>query len=107
MVNSSKKTAENQSDQSLLANGEGLLGLKVEKDVPLPPSDIGKKKYPWQKMNIGDSFFIAVADGDEITRVRGLLNGGLQFRRRRYGERHATRSVVENGIRGVRVWRTA
>jgi hypothetical protein len=34
--------------------GAGMSDFKIEKNVPMPK---GRAKYPWNEMEIGDSFF--------------------------------------------------
>lgn len=57
------------------------------------------RKYPWVEMNVGDSFFIVAP---QKVLARAAHNAG-----ERYALKFATRTVTENGVAGVRVWRTA
>ena len=70
---------------------------EIEKNVPLPrPRQSGAPKYPWESMDVGDSFYVA---GATVT----LLSASAASWSRRHGRerKFATRTV--NG--GVRVWR--
>jgi hypothetical protein len=70
----------------------------IEKDVPL----IGKagsgrtEKYPWSKMEIGDSFFVPGM------KLKNISNSG-QNAQKSLGYKYAIRTV--DG--GVRIWRVA
>lgn len=70
---------------------------KIEEDVPSPPQH---DKYPWPDMTPGDSVFIP-ADDEKKKKSVGVCAG--IFGRRR-GWMVITRSRVEDGISGVRVW---
>ena len=69
---------------------------KIEKGFPVPDTR-GMRKYPWRKLEVGDSFFVA---GGTTALVSPSASGfskrnpGLQF----------TCMQVEGG---VRVWRVA
>ena len=63
--------------------------FKIDKDIPIPD---GKRNsiYPWNKMNIGDSFFI---------KTKSISMGATN---KRYSpKRFITRKVED----GYRVWR--
>ena len=72
--------------------------ITIEKGIPMPrrtrggPIDL----YPWAKMDIGDSFFVANAK-----------SFNTKIAARKYNRQFATRKVVEQGQSGIRVWRTA
>lgn len=67
--------------------------FEIEKDVPLPTIKHGKK-YPWEQMDVGDSFFVP-----EVK--QSLMGTNAAHNTRMTGRRYTTRK--ENG--GVRVWR--
>lgn len=72
---------------------------QIEKNVPLPPkSQPGRKeKYPFREMEVGDSFL--VTDQKKQPSVTGAG--------KKYGMTFVSRTVVEGGVKGYRVWRTA
>ena len=80
--------------------------FKIEKDVELPRSRLGRhnQKYPFEDMEVGDSFF-APANGLE----RGVLGSRINNAARPFGKRHdmkfTVRIVEEKQGEGVRVWR--
>lgn len=80
--------------------------IKVDKNVPLPRRGMGNKRklYPWNKLNVGDSFFVAVPKKADLSSVRAsLVSGANQFRKRHAPEQNHTVRAVSGG---VRVWRT-
>lgn len=76
--------------------------FKIEKNVPMPPRLSNPGKYPWRQMEVGDSFFApgwtAGRFNNNIQRVRLAVLPDSKWK---------CRTVTENGIEGVRVWRIA
>lgn len=60
-------------------------------------------KYPWSKMQVGDSFLVPCKSDKEKTRVANALGVNIQRRQKQYPVRYAKRKVAT----GVRVWRIA
>jgi hypothetical protein len=70
---------------------------EIEKNVPLAPSRQGagnKRKYPFSKMDVGDSFYVPRGDVElnalqyrlsAAARAHGVRNGG-KFATRREGD---------------------
>lgn len=74
--------------------GRPQTGVVIEKGIPLPSRQVARK-YPFDEMEVGDSFF--------VTDVSVVL---LHAHARRHSPRRFTcRTVVEGDIKGVRVWR--
>lgn len=69
--------------------------IEITKGVPAPRGR--RAKYPFRDMDIGDSFF---APGSSVIGIHGCA-------RRHRPMRFTCRSVVENGVAGIRVWRIA
>jgi len=68
--------------------------FKIEKDKKIP-SIHGKEKYPLKDMEIGDSFFIP-----------GKTSGSMSMIFKRIPDKKFTcRSLVEDQVKGIRVWR--
>lgn len=65
--------------------------------IPDPRGGLGKLKYPFPMMNVGDSFFVP---GRGSQGVKGSIN---YWNAR--GRKFTTRTRTENGVYGVRVWR--
>lgn len=77
--------------------------IKIDDSIPLPDARRGggrKAKYPLQLMTVGQSFF---APG--VTSAK--MCGSVSFATRKTGAIFATRTVTEDGVCGVRVWRVA
>ena len=69
--------------------------MKIDKDIPFPPSLAGaKSSYPWKELEVGDSFF--TANGNTKT-----LSVGCSVHGARMGRKFRARKV--DG--GTRVWR--
>lgn len=73
--------------------------IKVEKGVELPSARCSAKKYPWEEMKVGDSFF---APGLTTSK----LSNAASWRRTK-GEKFAVRETTEHGVDGARIWRIA
>lgn len=72
--------------------------VKIEKGVPLPRRD---GKYPFAKMEVGDSFAVEIENENTPPRVSSYAHIGGK----RLGMKFTVRSVVENGKKVIRVWR--
>ena len=74
------------------------MAYEIEKDQVIPATiqNLGRReRYPWSKMEVGDSFF--VTDGN-----RQRIAGAASHAARRLGRKYVVRSV--DG--GVRAWRS-
>jgi len=67
--------------------------IEITKGMPTPRGR--RAKYPFRDMEIGDSFFAA---GSSVIGIHGCA-------RRHRPMRFTCRSVVEDGVAGIRVWR--
>lgn len=74
--------------------------IEIQNNVPVPTLKGRPKKYPLDTMEVGDSFFVA-------TTTRSALGGPITRCRRSKGYRFTVRVLEENGVRGLRIWRTA
>lgn len=72
--------------------------IKIDKNVPLPPHirEGRAPEYPWRTMEIGDSFFVAEPKTPNAATAS-----------RQTGRTFTRRAVVEDGVKGFRVWRIA
>jgi hypothetical protein len=76
--------------------------MKVEKGIPLPPRNNardGNGKYPFARMEVGDSFFIE-ADEQTAQRIQNRACNAYRYYR---PKEFATRRIEG----GIRIWRTA
>lgn len=71
--------------------------IVIEHGVPLPPAATGKAKYPWEQLEVSDSFFVP-GEGKSVRATAYKRNklGGAQY---------AVRNVKRRNVDGVRVWR--
>lgn len=84
--------------------------IVVERGIPLPASSRGvsragsghhRTKYPWDSMGVGDSF-LAPADVSWKS-----IRSNISIRSYRGAGEYATRKVEVDGVKRIRVWRTA
>lgn len=65
------------------------------------PKRIGKDKYGLRELKVGDSKFFPMC-WDEVPRMQRKLRSAAMSR----SIKLVTRSVIEDGDEGVRLWRT-
>ena len=71
--------------------------VKIEKNVPVPERySRSSAKYPWNTMEVGDSFL------SHVSKIACLVSARAQAERKT-GRKFITRTTPE----GVRVWRVA
>jgi hypothetical protein len=71
--------------------------MKIDVGVPIPASRTSRK-YPFDEMNVGDSFFLEI--GSSVQTLAGSAN------RTHAPKKFAQRRVTEAGVDGFRIWRT-
>lgn len=77
--------------------------IKIDTGIPIPKVKAGRRpKYPLRSMHVGDSFFTPLDK-----RKSRALSIGIHGCAKSAGIKGATRSVEENGVSGIRFWRTA
>ena len=69
----------------------------IDRGVPMPPVRGNKIIYPFDDMEVGDSFFVPNVEHGDITPQ-------IAYRRRTRGWARKFTTRKENG--GIRVWRT-
>ena len=79
-----------------------MIVFNIEKGVPLPKDYGLKDRLPLTDMEPGDSFFVPIMD-EQAGRVRNRI---AQHAYRSKGMKFTLRSVTEDGVEGIRVWRT-
>ena len=73
--------------------------FEVESDIPIPRSGMGRPKYPWPDMKVGDSFFVPNRpDGS-----RPAVSSAASYQMGRSGKKATYSTRKEAG--GVRIWR--
>ena len=76
--------------------------IKIEKGVPFIPR-IRPRKYPFNDMKIGDSFFIAVTGDSDVRKARNLIASSLRACAKRAGNEY--RVTIRRVKGGLRCWR--
>ena len=86
---------------------DNLLGkYQIERNVPLPAkgsANAARTIYPFKQMEVEDSFFVELKEGDNLPALQRRLVAAVTSYRRRNGEGKFVVRQVEDG---VRVWRT-
>lgn len=67
--------------------------FKIEKNVPMPRS-MPRSKFPFASMEVGDSCFLE----KEISCIHA-------YTRHLKPKKFSGRTVTEDGIKGIRIWR--
>lgn len=77
--------------------------ITIDKGVPLPTQRTHSSKIPAiYEMSTGESTFISGLSKDDLNRMRVRLSA----HGRRHGKAYATRTLTEDGVKGLRIWRT-
>ena len=79
----------------------------IDKNVPFPEDTRSSAKYPFQHMDVGDSLFLPLKEGDNAKRMKNRLSQATRtFGKKQTPERHfILRYRLEDEISGVRIWR--
>ena len=77
-------------------------GQRMKIDKHIPPPQLAGRKYPFRDMQPGDSvFFVGENRADKHHPAYASARNYVK----RHGWRIAVRTVVEDGRRGIRIWR--
>ena len=77
-----------------------MTAYELDKNVPMPKAS---SKYPFEDMDVGDSFFVADGD-DENWKTLRKMRGASNWASKKFPDTKYSVRKVDNG---VRVWRTA
>ena len=77
--------------------------FQIESGVEIPPQSqpLRKTKYPFNRLNVGDSFVFPVATDEDREAIQNRLQSAAANWGRSRGMRFVTRRVTQ----GIRVWR--
>ena len=77
--------------------------FQIESGVEIPPQSqpLRKTKYPFNRLNVGDSFVFPVATDEDREAVQNRLQSAAANWGRSRGMRFVTRRMTQ----GIRVWR--
>jgi len=78
-----------------------MSAIKIDRNVPAPEFK-GNRKYPWDEMKVGDSFFVP---GGKHSGLRGPANNAAA--RIGNGCKFRCRELTEKGVSGARIWRVS
>lgn len=76
--------------------------FKIDDGIPVAPVQ-KTSKYPVADLEVGQSFFVPL-DGKTSTGIQGALNSAAKPERAK-GKSFVTRTITEDGVEGVRIWR--
>lgn len=82
--------------------------IQIDKGIPIPLLSRGGGRpwrWPFREMEIGDSFSTQFKDGE--TSTKALRRVDYLYAGKRLGRKYTGRTLEENGVRVVRVWRVA
>lgn len=87
------------------ANNAG--GFTIDDNIPIPEGQAARQsQYPFDKLNVGASFFVPPVEGLEQNKLLARLNQACLNRNKKGDARFIARKWTgENGQAGVRVWR--
>ena len=96
---------ENFEAMDIIHSDEGE--FIIDKNVPFPEDTRSSAKYPFQHMDVGDSLFLPLKEGDNAKRMKNRLSQATRtFGKKQTPERHfILRYRLEDEISGVRIWR--
>lgn len=86
--------------------------IDINKDIELPqtgwkgaslPNYPKGGDFPFERMSVGDSFFVPLPDGGDIVRLMNRITGAA--RHKIGAKKVSARCWKENGTIGVRAWR--
>ena len=89
------------------------LKIKIDKDVPLPDDTRSRSNSPFADMEVGDSIFIPLEEGDNAQRMKNRLSQATRtFGKKQDPEQHfiiryrlEKIGVGDRAHSGVRIWR--
>lgn len=106
-------TAQPQSKdaQTTHRKEHNMTNFALSNDVAIPARKSSKpSKYPFEAMEINQSFFVPNKTNDEgesVPAISPSTVSGANNRLKAAGRRFIRRDVSEDGVDGVRVWRVA
>lgn len=77
--------------------------IKIEKGISIPPAH--PRKYPFDKMDVGDSFFVPFENINAVTLYNRIKSSAKQYSRMHHnGTRHFVGRILRKEG-GIRIWR--
>jgi hypothetical protein len=81
--------------------------IQIDKGVEMPSRN-APRRYPFDQMEVGDSFALSADSADNFERVRNALSGAIRKyvnSERGEGTKFATRKMDDEGDFVIRCWR--
>jgi len=79
------------------------MAFEIQKSVPMPEQSVGKVKYPFPDMEVGDSFWAPLST-EKLSNATGHWREKLGHK---YSVRPEEGEHEGQTVAGARVWRTA
>lgn len=74
--------------------------MRIDTDIPVPAYGGRRQSYPWRQMRIGDSISVPIEMAS-----RAAIAAASDSRR--HGVKYMRRTVIEDGVKVLRIWRVA
>ena len=85
------------------------LGIEIEDDIPVPPGSDRRaveRNYQLSDLEVGQSFFLPLEEGDDLKRMANRLSQARQsYQKRNEGVRFTQRMWEKDDVVGIRIWR--
>lgn len=76
------------------------INMKIDKNVPMPKAK-AKLKYPFNEMQVGDSFEVPCTEEERKSlQIKLASSSGM------YGRKHGAKFTTRQSDNGIRIWRT-
>lgn len=77
------------------------MNIQIDSGIAIPDDNSGRRTvYPLGQMQVLESFFVAGTG-----RKRNAIMNSASYFGKRHNKKFTCRTVTENGVDGVRVWR--
>ena len=78
----------------------------IESFIPIPQKYAVKQRYPWKKLQVGQSFFVpSEFSAHDLEPLWNTLTSCRANAQRKTGFKFTMRQCREKGINGIRIWR--
>lgn len=75
----------------------------IEKHIPIP-TGTGSYKYPWETMDVGESFFMKL-NKDHPLRHYSTMSSQVSRASKRFMKKFVLSKYTEGNREGIRIWR--
>jgi hypothetical protein len=81
--------------------------IVIEKGIPIPERIYpgARPKYPFAKLQVGESFFLPSKNFIELRRLYQRITAAASSHRRLYGGKFTIRQMNMHGVVGIRIWK--